>query len=70
MIAIENSRWVAAMECIDRKLRPCLREFNTLKGISDDDYEGIRMPEKAIVEDPEGNRLQWHAKIIEWQGLW
>ena len=58
MFAIENSRWVAAMEFIDRKLRPCLREVTTLKGSSDDDCECIRVPEKAMVEGTEGKRLQ------------
>ncbi len=39
--------------------------------LSDDYYECIfRMPEKAMVEDTEGKGLQWHAKIIKWQGLW
>ena len=59
VIAIENSRWVAAMECIDRKLRPCLREFTTLKGISDCYDECIfRMPGKAMNEDTEDSGLQ------------
>ena len=38
--------------------------------LSDGYYECIRMPEKAMVEDTEGKGLQWHAKIINWQGLW
>ena len=59
VIAIENSRWVAAMECIDRKLRLCLRECTTLKGISDcyDEYI-FRMPGKAMNEDTEDSGLQ------------
>ena len=38
--------------------------------LSDDYYECIWMPEKAMVEDTEGNGFQWHAKVIKWQGLW
>ena len=71
MIAIKNSRWVAAMEFIDRKLRPCLRKFTTLKGKSDYYDESIfRMPGKAMHEDTEDSGLQKHAKIINLKDLW